>query len=120
MLFNDSPYLVTAYNTLGEAFRSDRFACFQPQPDPGGVLLFQYGAHNYLNARPVAEAGDCDGVTTALGAEGVSQGGGASGADSDEGSNTAVVVVGVIVVAALVIGLGFWAIMRRSSVADRE
>ena len=42
--------------------RSDRFACFQPQPDPGGIWLFQYGAHNYLELRPADEAGDCDGV----------------------------------------------------------
>ena len=91
ILFADSPYLVTAYNTIGEAFRNDRFACFQPQPDPGGILLFQYGVHNYLNIRPVAEAGDCDGVSTALGAEGVSASAG-GGSDSDEGSNTAVLV----------------------------
>ena len=25
--------------TIGEAYRSDRFACFVPQPDPGGVWL---------------------------------------------------------------------------------
>ena len=62
ILYEDSPYLVTAYTTIGEAFRSDRFACFQPQPDPGGILLFQYGVHNYLNMRPADEAGDCDGV----------------------------------------------------------
>ena len=39
ILYDDAPYLVTAYSSIGEAFRSDRFACFQPQPDPGGVLL---------------------------------------------------------------------------------
>ena len=66
MLFEDSPYLVTAYTTIGEAVRSDRFACFQPQPDPGGVWLVQYGAHNYTALRPADEAGDCDGVTSAL------------------------------------------------------
>ena len=43
MLYEDAPYLVTAYTSIGEAFRSDRFACFQPQPDPGGVWLIQYG-----------------------------------------------------------------------------
>ena len=59
---------MTAYTTIGEAYRSDRWACFQPQPDPGGILLFQYGIHNYLSIRPADEAGDCDGVTTALGA----------------------------------------------------
>ena len=62
ILFEDSPYLVTAYTTDGQAFRTDRFACFQPQPDPGGVLLMQYGAANYSLLRPADEAGDCDGI----------------------------------------------------------
>ena len=52
----------------GEAVRTDKWACFQPQPDPGGVWLFQYGGHNYPLLRPAAEAGDCDGTPTALGA----------------------------------------------------
>ncbi len=43
LLYRDAPYLVTAYSSIGEAFRSDRFACFQPQPDPGGIWLIQYG-----------------------------------------------------------------------------
>ena len=76
ILYDDAPYLVTAYTSIGEAFRSDRFACFQPQPDPGGIWLLQYGAHNYLNLRPAAEAGDCDGVDArALGAAEGSSGG---------------------------------------------
>ena len=37
-LYEDSPYIVTVYTTTGEAVRSDRFACFQPQPDPGRRL----------------------------------------------------------------------------------
>ena len=43
MLYEDAPYLVTAYDAIGEAFRSDRFACLRPQPDPGGICLIQYG-----------------------------------------------------------------------------
>ena len=79
ILYRDAPYLVTAYSSIGEAFRSDKFACFQPQPDPGGILIVQYGVHNYLNVRPAAEAGDCDGVETALGA---ATGNGGSGGSS--------------------------------------
>ena len=30
IIFRDSPYLVTAYTTTGQAVRTDRFACFQP------------------------------------------------------------------------------------------
>ena len=53
MLYDDAPYLVTAYSAIGEAYRSDRFTGFVPQPNPGGVLLLQYGHANYLNLKPV-------------------------------------------------------------------
>ena len=67
-LYEEAPYLVTAETRTGEAVRNDQFACFQPQPDPDGVWLVQYGVRNYTLLRPADEAGDCDGVTTALGA----------------------------------------------------
>ena len=38
-----SPYY---YDNL-EAYRSDRFTGFVPQPDPNGALLFQYGTWSY-------------------------------------------------------------------------
>ena len=47
MVFEESPYLVLAYTSDGQAYRSDRFACFVPQPKPDGVLVMQYGAANY-------------------------------------------------------------------------
>lgn len=53
ILYMDAPYIVTAYSGVGEAYRSDRFEGFAPQPDPGGVLLIQYGVHNYINIEPV-------------------------------------------------------------------
>ena len=52
IFYYDAPYLVTAYTSVAEAYRSDRCACFQPQPDPGGILLIQYGIRNYLEVRP--------------------------------------------------------------------
>jgi peptide/nickel transport system substrate-binding protein len=122
ILFQDSPYLVTAYNTIGEAFRSDRFACFQPQPDPGGILLFQYGVHNYLNLRPADEAGDCDGIESALGAQTGDGSGGTSGSasdDSDDGGMPLMVGGGVLL-GAVVLGGGAWALRRRATTADRE
>jgi peptide/nickel transport system substrate-binding protein len=56
MLYEDAPYLNTAYNQIGEAYRSDRWEGFVPQPNPGGVLLFQYGHANYLNLAPAGTA----------------------------------------------------------------
>lgn len=112
ILYEDSPYLVTAYNTIGEAFRSDKFACFVQQPNPGGIWLFQYGVYNYKNMRPAADADQCAGED--LGATE------ATSAADDDGMSTAM-VVGLGVVALLVVGSGgvLW-MRRRSTEADRE
>jgi peptide/nickel transport system substrate-binding protein len=116
ILYEDSPYIITAYNSYGEAFRSDRFACLQPQPDPGGILLFQYGVHNYLNMRPADQAGDCDGVTTALGAGDVVP----SSSESDDGSSAGL-WIGVGVGALVLLGGGaLLAARRRTTAGDRE
>jgi peptide/nickel transport system substrate-binding protein len=118
IFYYDAPYLVTAYTSVAEAFRNDKWACLQPQPDPGGILLIQYGIHNYLSVRPTDEAGDCDGVESALGAGGTSGSGG--GADADEESSSGALIGGGIAAAVVVIGGGIWVMRRRSSTADRE
>ncbi len=112
MLFEDSPYLVTAYNTIGEAFRSDRFACLRPQPDPGGIYLYQYGVYNYLNMRPADEAGDCGGQAGVTEAS-------APGEESGGPSTGLVVGLGGVGVAALA-AIGVVMMRRRSSAGDRE
>lgn len=111
-LYLDSPYIVTAYTTTGEAVRSDRFACFQPQPDPGGVWLVQYGAHNYSALRPAASAGNCDGVASALKPTGVTTA-------SSSGSSTSLIVGGVVLVL-LVAGGVLLLVRRRTTAGDRE
>jgi peptide/nickel transport system substrate-binding protein len=111
ILFEDSPYLVTVYTSIGEAVRSDRFACFEPQPDPGGIWLFQYGAHNYLTLRPAAQAGNCDGVTSAVGAT--------QAADSSGASTGFWVGAGVAAVVLIGVG-GVVMVRRRSTVSERE
>ena len=112
-IFRDSPYLVTAYTKYGQAVRTDRFACFQPQPDPGGVLLVQYGAFNYTLLRPADEAGDCDGIESAVGASS------SSGDDDDDGNNAFLIGAGVVVVL-LLVGGGVFAMRRRSTADSRE
>jgi peptide/nickel transport system substrate-binding protein len=116
ILYEDSPYIVTAYTTTGEAVRSDRFACFQPQPDPGGVWLVQYGAHNYSALRPVDEAGDCDGVKSALKPVSASS----SGEGEDGGGNNTALIAGGVVVLLLIAAGGFFAVRRRSTAGERE
>jgi peptide/nickel transport system substrate-binding protein len=61
MLYDDAPYVVTAYYDDPQAYRSDRFTGFQPQPDPDGVVLFQYGTYSYRNiTTPQAAGGGAD------------------------------------------------------------
>ena len=118
ILWEDSPYLVLAYTTTGQAFRSDRFACFQPQPDPGGVLLVQYGGRNYSLLRPADEAGDCDGVTTALGAN-QELDPAAAGTSSDDAGN-GMLVAGGLAAVALLLGGSIVMLRRRATADDRE
>ena len=115
-LYEDSPYIVVAETTQGQAVRTDRFACFQPQPDPGGVWLIQYGGHNYNQFRPTSQAGDCDGVASALGASSSSS---TKSSDDGGGSNTAAWIAGGVLVVALV-GGGVLLVRRRNTAAERE
>lgn len=107
MLYDDAPYLVTAYNQIGEAYRSDRWEGLVPQPTPGGILLFQYGHANYLNLAP---AGTSDGAAVA--GTGVSK-----GIDS-----AAVIAIGLSGLVLFVGGgmLGGWAGYRKATVDYRE
>jgi peptide/nickel transport system substrate-binding protein len=108
MLYDQAPYLVTAYNQIGEAYRSDRWEGFVQQPDPGGILLFQYGHANYLNLQP---AGTSEGETTASG--------GGTGDGIDSGAVIAIGISGLI----LFVGgglVGGWAGYRKASVDFRE
>lgn len=106
LLYVDAPYLVTVYNKIGEAYRSDRWTGFVSQPDPGGVLLFQYGHANYLNVRPVT-AGD------------EATGGSSAGDGIHSGAVLAIGVAGLV----LFLGggmIGGWAGYRKATVDYRE
>lgn len=115
ILYEEAPYIVTAYSANGQAVRSDRFTCFTAQPNPGGVWLMQYGAYNYLNARPADTADECQ-----EGAEvTVAAGGAESSQDEESGLGVPLLIaLGALVVAA---GAGAVALLRRrGSAGDRE
>lgn len=61
MLYDDAPYIITYYYDDLEAFRSDRFTGFVPQPDPNGALLFQYGTWSYENVQPATASSSSTG-----------------------------------------------------------
>jgi peptide/nickel transport system substrate-binding protein len=99
MLYHDAPYLVTVYNQIGEAYRSDRWEGFVPQPRDGGILLFQYGHANYLNLAPVGTAaGDPQLVSES----------------SDSSSTVVIVLVAIVVLGALILG-GVVMVRRRTA-----
>ncbi len=116
ILFEDSPYLVLAYTTDGQAYRSDRFACFVPQPKPDGALLMQSGAYNYHLLRPVKGAGDCDGVARAVGANSASS----SSSSDDEGNSNVMLIGGAALLVVVLGGGGLLAFRRRSTASERE
>lgn len=97
MLYDDVPYVVTYYYDNLEAYRSDRFTNFAPQPDPDGSLLFQWGAYSYRSVEPVSAA--------------------ESGGDSEDGSGTTVTIVALAAVAVAAVG-GFLFLRSRRQPAD--
>ncbi len=101
MAYDANAYIVTEYYDYLQAYRSDRFTGFVPQPSPDGAILFQYGIYSYMNIKPVTA--------------------GAGGGASDSSSNTAPVVGGVAA-AVVVAGLAGWFLTRRrrSTEADVE
>ena len=114
MLYDDAPYLVTAYNEIGEAYRSDRFHNFVPQPNPGGVLLFQYGVRNYIDLKvgPATEdSGDGSGNFASAGSS--------SGGISNTGAVITAIIGGMLLFAAGS-ALGGWAGYRKATVDYRE
>jgi len=56
MAYDANAYVVTEYYDYLQAYRTDRFTGFVPQPDPDGAILFQYGTYSYLNIEPVTGA----------------------------------------------------------------
>jgi peptide/nickel transport system substrate-binding protein len=94
MLYDDAPYVVLDYYDNLEAYRSDRFTNFKPQPEPKGSLLFQYGTYSYKSIEPVTATKK-------------------SAAAVNKSSNSGIVVASVIGGAALIGGAVFFGLSRR-------
>jgi peptide/nickel transport system substrate-binding protein len=120
ILYQDSPYLVTAYSSIGEAVRSDRFACLVPQPNPGGIWLEQYGVYNYVHMKPAADAATCDTATTTAGDTISGATKATTGGSSSSSTNTPLLIGAGVVLVALLVGGGVVAMRRRATAEDRE
>jgi peptide/nickel transport system substrate-binding protein len=76
---------VLFYDNVLQAYRSDRWTGFTPQPSDHGDLLATYGPYSFMSIKPVTGAGGGDG------------GGGGSTAIVIGGIVAAVVVIGGVV-----------------------
>ncbi|QQQ79788.1 ABC transporter substrate-binding protein [Saccharothrix sp. 6-C] len=64
--YDQVPAVVLGYDNALEAYRSDKFASFPVQPDPGGVIMAQNGMWGYYGATPATATGGDTGSTTGL------------------------------------------------------
>jgi peptide/nickel transport system substrate-binding protein len=117
ILYEQSPYIVTAYDTIGEAVRSDHFACLVPQPNPGGVWLEQYGVYNYVHMKPASQAGNCASATGGGQLKGAVS---TTKARSSSSIGMGFIIGGVVLAAAALAVFGMRLMRRRATVGDRE
>ncbi|MGH3623550.1 MAG: ABC transporter substrate-binding protein [Sciscionella sp.] len=87
-IYDQVPEFTLVYQNVLEAYRSDRFASFQTQPDPGGVIMGQNGYWGYYSADPTAKARSGSSINTGL-------------------------VVGIVIAAIVVIGVVILVFSRR-------
>ena len=94
-LYEQVPEVVLFYERDLQAYRSDAFAGFVPQPEPDGALLFQFGAYSYMNLKPSGTG------ASSSGSEGIPTG------------------VWLGIGAAIILIVGIIALVRRRSEEDR-
>jgi peptide/nickel transport system substrate-binding protein len=99
LMYEQSPYIMLDYSPELQAYRTDKFTGWTPQPADGGPVLFTNTSPTYFNLKPIADTNDDDG----------GGGGGAAG-----------VVIAVVAVGAVAILGGAYLIRRRASAGERE
>jgi peptide/nickel transport system substrate-binding protein len=120
LFYEEAPYVVLWYPPTLQAYRTDRFEGYRPQPAPAGDLLNGYSRDAVLTIRPVGSTPD-GGETVEPGETGD---GGETAAPPDDGSTSTRGIsagvwaaIGAVVVVALVVVL---LLRRRSGAEDRE
>jgi peptide/nickel transport system substrate-binding protein len=66
VFYDQVPEVTLLYKNNLEAYRSDRWAPFAIQPDPGGQIMFQNGYWSFLEATPLSSASSSGGVSAGL------------------------------------------------------
>jgi peptide/nickel transport system substrate-binding protein len=115
MAYEANAYIVTEYYDYLQAYRSDRYTGFVPQPDPDGAILFQYGIFSYMNIQSPSDA-NANGAdateSSGSGSDSESSSSASNSESSDSGSSMAPVVWGLAAV--VVIGaVAGWFLTRR-------
>jgi peptide/nickel transport system substrate-binding protein len=108
IFYDSAAYIVTFYYTDPQAYRSDRFTGFVAQPDPDGVVLFQWGTWSYDNLKPVSAAAP------------VAEPGSTNAAQQTPASSSTNwgLIIGIIVAVLIVAGVGFGLARGRAGSAD--
>ncbi len=110
ILYDDVPYLLEYYYDDLQAYRSDRIAGVVNQPEPDGVIAFQYGTYTYRNVMTKA---DYDALH--------SKNASATGTAADSGGSSTGLLVGGLAALVVLAGGGFLLLRRnRQTAADRE
>ena len=110
ILYDDVPYLLEYYYDDLQAYRSDRIAGVVNQPEPDGVIAFQYGTYTYRNVMTKA---DYDALHSTNAS--------ATGTAADSGGSSTGLLVGGLAALVVLAGGGFLLLRRnRQTAADRE
>ena len=97
VFYDQVPEVTLLYKDSLEAYRSDRWAPFAIQPDPGGNIMFQNGYWSYWEATPLA-----------------------SSATSSGGGISTGVIIAIVVVVIVIIGLVVFFTRRRRVASDER
>jgi peptide/nickel transport system substrate-binding protein len=119
MLYANEPYALLTYDNDPQAFRSDQFTGYAPQPDASnGLMLFQEVSWwSYRCLRPVGTSASLTdhniGCQHEIGAP-------AAAASASSGSSISAPMVGGVAAAVVVLGLGGLFLARRRSTATAD
>jgi len=127
IVYDKAPYHVLYYDSELHAYRTDRFAGWTNQPPDSGTPLFGYGPIGYLSltdakATPSAApsaAAPSPGSTAAGEASAAPSPGGPGVPATSSGSNTPLLLAGLIVLVVVLAG-GILVMRRRSAVSEEE
>jgi peptide/nickel transport system substrate-binding protein len=102
LYYEDSPYVVLWYGPIFQAYRTDTFGGYKPQPAPKGDLLAGYTMAGLFNIKQVGQGG--------------TQAGGPGGSDSSGVS----VGIWIAIAAGVLIVIGAIVLISRRRVSDED